>query len=855
MSEFAYDRPATDVASLKRALANNLIYRIGKDPHAAQPHDWLQAAALTVREHMVEPWMANTRSHYAADVKRVYYLSMEFLMGRTFGNALLALDLQKNLSAALAELGQDLDLLAELEPDAALGNGGLGRLAACFLDSMATLGVAGFGYGIRYDYGMFKQQIVDGRQVESPDYWLRLGNAWEFARPEVTYPIRFGGHVEPRQAGQDGTAESGATKGTSVGTSVDASVDTSVGVLWHAAEEVQAMAYDSIVPGYGGQHTNTLRLWSARASEEIDLAVFNSGAYLAAVEQKNHSENVSRVLYPDDSTDSGRELRLKQEYFFCSASMQDLLRRHLASHADFSTLADKVAIHLNDTHPTLAVPELLRLLIDEYHVPWQAAWPMAQQIFSYTNHTLMQEALECWPVALIERLLPRHLQLIYQINAEFLAGVRARHPGEEALVQRVSLIDEAGERRVRMAFLAVVASHQINGVSQLHSDLMTQSIFADFYALFPKRFNNKTNGITPRRWLAHANPTLAELIDQRIGTGWRRDLGQLAQLRPAAAPDAALLQGVRRAKQHNKARLAHWLAQHLPLHGPQNGSQNGQLHGSGLNPAALFDVQVKRIHEYKRQLLNLLYVVLRYQQIVQAPDANWVPRCVIIAGKAASAYHAAKTIIQLANDISATLAATPGVARHLQLFFIPNYSVSLAQLIIPAADLSQQISTAGTEASGTGNMKLALNGALTIGTLDGATVEMAQQIGHEHFFLFGNDSAQVAQLRAQGYRPYEYYQGNPALAAALDAIGNGHFSPQQPNRYRALVDDLLRHDHYQLLADFASYCEAQQRVDQLYRQPEAWDASALANIAGMGPFSSDRTIAEYAQEIWRVPLD
>jgi starch phosphorylase len=824
---FEYDHLANDSASLKRALANKLIYSIGKDPHSAQGHDWLQAATLAVRDRLVERWMATTRAQYAQDVKRVYYLSMEFLIGRTFSNAVLALDLHAPLQQALQELGLDIELLAELEPDAALGNGGLGRLAACFLDSMATLGLAGFGYGIRYDYGMFKQQIIDGRQVESPDYWLAQGNGWEFPRPEVHYPVHFGGRV----ASSDDCGN--ALNNTSANTS--ANPTDSVG-LWLETEVVQAVAYDYIIPGYGTTATNTLRLWSARASEEINLSAFNEGNYFSAVEQKNHSENVSRVLYPDDSTLSGRELRLRQEYFFCSASMQDLLRRYLSTHDNFDQLANKVAIHLNDTHPTLAIPELLRLLQDEHGLPWPRAWALTQQVFSYTNHTLMQEALETWPLPMIARVLPRHLAIIYQINAEFLAMVRSRF-ADEALVARVSLIDEQGERRVRMAFMAVVASHSINGVSQLHSDLMVQSIFADFARIFPERFNNKTNGITPRRWLAQANPLLAACIDRQIGRDWRRDLQQLARLK-ALAGDAPFLREFAAAKLGNKQRLAQWLQQHMHI---------------TVDPASLFDVQVKRIHEYKRQLLNILYVISRANRMLAQPELDWVPRTVIIAGKAASAYRMAKDIIKLANDVSSMLRNDARLQNRLQLVFIPNYSVSLAEIIIPAADLSQQISTAGTEASGTGNMKLSLNGALTIGTLDGANVEMREHAAAENFFIFGNTSDQVEQLRRQGYRPRDYYERNLDLKLALDQIQSVHFSPGQPGRFDALVSGLLDHgDHYQLLADFDSYCRVQMEVDALYRQSDAWQRTALANVAGMGWFSSDRTIAEYAEQIWHA---
>ncbi|MEX8519300.1 MAG: glycogen/starch/alpha-glucan phosphorylase [Leptothrix sp. (in: b-proteobacteria)] len=807
--EHQYDHLARDVASFKRAISNKLMYRIGKDPVSARPQDWLHAVSNAVRDHLVERWMRTTRAQYAQDVKRVYYMSMEFLIGRTFSNALLALDVMPLVRQALIELDVDPDKILDLEPDAALGNGGLGRLAACFLDSMATLGVPGFGYGIRYDYGMFRQNIVDGRQVESPDYWLSQGNPWEFPRPEVIYRVRFGGRLE----------QHGET------------------VRWIDTDDVLAMAYDTIIPGYGTVATNTLRLWSAKATEEINLKAFNQGNYFGAVQSKNHSENVSRVLYPDDSTLSGRELRLRQEYFFCSASLQDVMHRYLRTHTGFEQLADKVSIHLNDTHPVLAIPELMRILVDEQRVPWEQAWDLCRQVFSYTNHTLMHEALETWPVELFGRVLPRHLRIIFDINAKFLAEVTAQLGHDAGLLQRLSLIDEHGERRVRMAYLAVVASHSINGVSALHSELMKQSIFADFAKLWPERFNNKTNGVTPRRWLAQANPGLAALLDQRLGKGWRRQLDQLEGLRHAV-DIPGFLGAFRRIKRKNKERLARLVLQQV---------------GVNLNPDALFDVQVKRIHEYKRQLLNVLHVVTRYQQILANPDANWVPRAVIFAGKAASAYHMAKLIIKLINDVAKTVNHDPRVGDRLKVVFIPNYSVSLAEVIIPAADLSEQISTAGTEASGTGNMKFALNGALTIGTLDGANVEILENVGADNIFIFGNTTEQVADIRATGYQPRQIYESNPELKAALDAIRDGVFSPDEPGRFQPIYDTLINWgDHYLLLADYASYIEAQGQVDALYRNTDEWTRHAVLNVAGMGPFSSDRTIAQYAHEIWHT---
>ncbi|MDQ0022845.1 starch phosphorylase [Variovorax paradoxus] len=819
IKDFAYDHPDRDVAAFKRAVANKLIYAVGKDPVAASQDDWLHATALAVRDQLVERWMATTRANYAQDLKRVYYLSMEFLIGRTFTNAMLAVDLYDTVRDALADFGVDMAALAEREPDAALGNGGLGRLAACFLDSMATLGVPGMGYGIRYEYGMFRQRIVDGQQVETPDYWLTRGNPWEFQRPEVNYRVRFGGHVQKREGKN---APYGAAD-------------------WVDTHDVLAVAYDTIIPGYGTQATNTLRLWSARATEEIDLSAFNRGNYMAAVESKNHSENVSRVLYPDDSTPSGRELRLHQEYFFCSASVQDLLRRYLRNHKTFDQLAEKVSIHLNDTHPVLAVPELMRLLLDEHGLAWDVAWAHTQKVFSYTNHTLMHEALETWPVEMLGRILPRHLQIIYDMNAKFLATVTQKAGNDVELLRRLSLVDEAGERRVRMAYVAVLASHSINGVSGLHSELMKQSIFADFAKIFPERFNNKTNGVTPRRWLAQANPPLASLLDQRLGKGWRRDLSQLEALRPMAV-QPAFARAFRHAKRENKLRLANWVEQHMDI---------------VLDTDAMFDVQVKRIHEYKRQLLNVLHVITRYHRILDAQAAGGpidiVPRVVVFAGKAASAYHMAKLVIRLINDVAKTINNDARVGKLLKVVFLPNYSVSLAEVIMPAADLSEQISTAGTEASGTGNMKFALNGALTIGTLDGANVEMRDNVGAENIFIFGNTTPEVADIRAHGYQPRDIYEENAELKRVLDAIRDGAFSAGEPARYQGIYDALVNWgDHYLLLADYASYVAKQAEVDALYRDADAWTHMAILNVAGMGAFSSDRTIAQYAHEIWRT---
>ena len=806
---FTYASPTLTVDALKHSIAYKLMFTIGKDPSIANQHEWLNASLLAVRDRMVERWLRSSRAQLSQDVRQVYYLSMEFLMGRTLGNALLAMGIYDDLNQALDEMGLDLSELMDEENDPGLGNGGLGRLAACFLDSLATLGLPGRGYGIRYDYGMFKQNIVDGQQRESPDYWLEYGNPWEFQRFNTRYKVRFGGRLQHEGAR----------------------------VRWLETEEIIAAAYDQIIPGFDTDATNTLRLWSAQASNEINLGKFNQGDYFAAVEDKNHSENVSRVLYPDDSTYSGRELRLRQEYFLVSATVQDILNRHWQMHETWDNLADKIAIHLNDTHPVLAIPELMRLLIDEHKFSWDDAFEVTCQVFSYTNHTLMSEALETWPVDMFGKILPRHLSIVFEINDYFLKTIQEYYPDDWDLMSRISIIDENNGRKIRMAWLAVVVSHKVNGVSELHSNLMVQSLFADFARLFPGRFCNKTNGVTPRRWLALANPALSEVLDETIGRTWRTDLGQLSDLTPHI-DYPAFIEQIADAKFANKKRLADWVAKNMDI---------------VLDPHALFDVQIKRIHEYKRQLLNVLHVITRYNRIKADPTADWVPRVNIFAGKAASAYYVAKHIIHLINDVANVINNDPQVKNKLKVVFIPNYSVSLAQVIIPAADLSEQISTAGTEASGTSNMKFALNGALTIGTLDGANVEMREHVGPENIFIFGNTTPQVEQLRKDGYNPRKYYEEDAELNQALTQIASGAFSPTEPGRYRNLFDALVNFgDHYQLLADYRSYVDTQDKVDKLYRQPDEWQRRAVLNIANMGYFSADRTIQEYADEIWHI---
>lgn len=806
--DFEFDHPTNTVVALRRSIANRLVYMVGKDVQSATQRDWLFAIFHAARDRVMDRWRETRRATHAQDLKRVYYLSMEFLPGRMLGNALMAVGIYDETRAACAQLGADFDQLLDLEADPGLGNGGLGRLAACFLDSMATLGLPNMGYGIRFDYGMFSQRILKGQQVEEPDGWLEAGNPWEIMRPEFSYSVCFGGRLDPDNGG----------------------------VHWIEAEEVIAVAYDYAVPGYELGSVSTLRLWSARASHAINLDAFNKGDYIRAMEAKNASENVSRVLYPDDSTEHGRELRLRQEYFFVSASLQDLLRRFLRDHGSLDQLPDKVAIHINDTHPALAVPELMRLLIDVHRLTWDKAWSLCTRIFSYTNHTLMQEALETWSVDLFGRVLPRHLRIIFDLNAHFLAELHARFPNDNDLLRRISLIDENGPRRIRMAYLSVLASHRVNGVSALHSRLMVSTIFADFAQVFPERFCNKTNGITPRRWLAQANPPLSELIDARIGTTWRRNLDELGALRDLAT-EPEFNNAFQLAKAQNKRRLAERIARET---------------GVVLNPESLFDVQVKRMHEYKRQLLNLLHVITRYHQILANPHANWMPRSVIFAGKAASAYYMAKQVIRLINDVAHVVNADPRIGEKLKVVFVPNYRVSLAEIIIPAADLSQQISTAGTEASGTGNMKFAMNGALTIGTLDGANVEIREQVGPENFFLFGMTETEVAQLHTEGYRPWEHIAKLPELQQVLKLVEQGHFSGGDGDLFRPLLENLTGRDPFCVLADFNDYLRVQQQVSQAWADRHAWNRMSLLNTARTGFFSSDRSIKEYADRIWKA---
>lgn len=798
--------------SIKQSFLDRLTYSVGKDPLTATGRDWFFTAAYVARDHMIDRWMETMRSYYVSDVKRVYYFSMEFLMGRTLMNSLLNLGFDQQYRQALNELGIDLEQIREIEHDAALGNGGLGRLAACFLDSMATLDLPGYGYGIRYEYGMFAQRIENGRQIEHPDNWLRYGNPWEFARPEVLYQVKFNGRVVQYADEHDVERHH-----------------------WVDADDVMAMAFDTPIPGYGTKTVNNMRLWAAKATRDFELRYFNEGNYIKAVEDKNESENLSKVLYPNDTTEMGRELRLKQQYFFVCASLQDVLYRYSKHNDHFDALPDKVAIQLNDTHPSIAIAELMRILVDLHHLEWEHAWSICTRTFAYTNHTLMPEALETWPVPMFGKLLPRHLQIIYEINHRFLKDLMHRFPGEPELLRRMSIIDETGDRRIRMAHLAIVGSHKVNGVAQIHTELMKQTIFSDFERFYPSKIVNMTNGITPRRWLNQANPRLAELISSRIGRGWVKDLSQLKHLIPFA-DDASFRKEFAGVKHANKEHFVALLKQKLNI---------------DVNVDSLFDVQIKRIHEYKRQLLNLLHVVTLYNRIRSNPDVDCVPRTVIFGGKAAPGYFIAKLVIKLINDVADIVNNDPQVANRLKVVFVPNYDVSTAEVMIPAADLSEQISTAGTEASGTGNMKLALNGALTIGTLDGANIEIGEEVGEDNIFIFGLTAAEVAKLKVDGYQPWHYYHANTELRTVLDMIASGFFSPDEPDRFKPIVDLLLQQgDHYLLLADYAAYIACQGKVETAYRNQDLWVKRAILNVANMGKFSSDRTIQQYAEQIW-----
>ena len=792
-------------------IIERLTYRIGKDPTVAKPHDWLTATILVIRDRAIDRWMDSTRDTYANSKKRVYYLSLEFLIGRLMRDTLNNLQIRQPVEEALKLLDVDLDLIAELEPDAALGNGGLGRLAACFMESMASIDIPAYGYGIRYVNGMFRQEISDGWQVELPETWLVHGNPWEFERRESSYEVGFGGIVETV-----GERETGEPM-----------------LRWKPQEHVMAVAYDTPVVGWRAKRVNTLRLWKALPVDPILLDAFNAGDHIGALKESNKAATITRVLYPADSTPAGQELRLRQEYFFSSASLQDILRRHIQQYGDLASLPDKVAIQLNDTHPAISVAELVRLLMDQHGYDLANAWELTKRTVAYTNHTLLPEALESWPVPLMERLLPRHMQIIYAINGMNLKAIRASGASEDA-IRSISLIDENAERRVRMGNLAFAGSHSINGVSALHTDLMKQTVFADLNRAFPGRINNKTNGVTPRRWLMECNPGLFSLVRDAVGDAVSDDFSAIAGL-DHHATDSGFQERFAAVKRANKVRLAQLVHERL---------------GIRIDPSALFDIHIKRIHEYKRQLLNIVEAVALYDQIRSHPEKDWTPRVKLFGGKAAPSYHNAKLIIKLANDVARVINHDPVTGGLLKVVFLPNYNVSLAEVMIPAADLSEQISTAGMEASGTGNMKFAMNGALTIGTLDGANVEMQEHVGPDNIVIFGLTAEEVQGRRANGYDPREVIENSPELAQALNAIASGVFSPEEPGRYAGLIDGIRSHDWFMVAADFDSYAAAQRRVDQIWRNSAQWQEMAIHNVARMHWFSSDRTIGEYANDIW-----
>ena len=808
-----------DAASIQLSFASHLEYSLSKDQYTATMRDMYTAMALTVRDRMIERWIRTQQKYHEHDVRRVYYLSAEYLMGRMLTSNLINLGIYQETEKALAELGIDLQELAEMEPDMGLGNGGLGRLAACFLDSMATMALPAQGYGIRYEFGLFDQAIRNLGQVELPENWLKFGNPWEIARPEYSFPVDYNGFVKQMHL-----------------------PDGRLVTEWSDTNRVIGVAYDVPIIGYGNNTVNNLRLWSARASREFDLQYFQDGDYLKAVEEKNLSENISKVLYPNDQIYAGKELRLKQQYFFVSCTIQDIIRRYLHEHKDFSLFPEKTIIQLNDTHPSLAIAELMRLLLDRYAMSWEHAWDITQRVFAYTNHTLLAEALEKWPVSMLEKLLPRHLMIIYEINRRFLRDVATVFLNDNERMKRMSLIEEGPEKMVRMAHLAIVGARSVNGVAELHSRLLRERELKDFYEMYPERFNNKTNGVTPRRWLLAANPALSGLITSRIGSGWVTDLEDLKRLDSLTDPpvaDEAFIRQWQSIKRANKESLAR-----LTL----------DLTGVGVSTDAIFDVMVKRIHEYKRQLLNILNVIYTWLKLKHDRSFDVHPRVFFFGGKAAPGYRRAKLTIQLICHVADMINRDLHTRDRIKVVFLPNYRVSLAERILPAADLSEQISIAGYEASGTSNMKFALNGALTIGTMDGANIEIMEAVGKENIFIFGLTTDEAAALRTD-YNPADYYTADPILNEALSLIHSGFFSPDEPDLFHPLIQPLFGKDRFLVLADFASYHQCQLKVEERYRDRQAWAASAILNVARMGHFSSDRTIGEYNRDIWNcLPL-
>ena len=807
-------RTGLDPATIAQAFRDNLACFQARFPAVATKNDYYMALAYTIRDRLLQRQIRTAQSYFQRRVRSVAYLSAEFLMGPQLGNNLVNLGIYRETEEAMRMVGLDLEALLEQEEEPGLGNGGLGRLAACFLDSMATLGVASISHGVRYEFGIFNQAIQNGWQVELTDKWLRLGNPWEIARPEIVFDVKFGGRTEH-------VTENGALR-----------------VRWIPHEVVRGTAFDTPVVGYRNDTVNLLRLWRAEAAESFDFQAFNTGDYYGAVMEKVKSENITKVLYPNDMTPQGRKLRLQQQYFFVSCALQDIIRIYLQRATTLDELADKWSVQLNDTHPAIAVAELMRLLVDEHGVGWEAAWDMTQRVMGYTNHTLLPEALERWPILLFGSLLPRHLEIVYEINRRFLDQVRRDHPGDEARVRRLSIIDETSERYVRMAHLACVGSHAINGVAALHSDLLKTGLLRDFHEVAPEKFGNKTNGVTPRRFLVLSNPRLAGLIAGRLGDRFIRELDDLRRLEPLAE-DAGFRAEWRDVKRHNKARLAALVRDRTGIVVDEN---------------TLFDIQVKRLHEYKRQLLNVLHIVTLYNRVRRAPEADLQPRTFVFGGKAAPGYYRAKLIIKLINSVAEIVNDDGAVAGRLKVVFFPNFNVKSAHRIYPAADLSEQISTAGLEASGTGNMKFAMNGALTIGTLDGANIEIRDQVGADNFFLFGLTSAEVQEAKRCGYRPRSFYEGDAELREVIDQIGGGRFSPGAPGLFQPLVESLLTDDEYLLLADYRAYVDCQERVSRAYADEEQWTRMSILNVARIGYFSSDRTIREYCRDIWKIDL-
>ena len=813
------DRTGLSVETLRRALADNLFYLQGKFPRIATKNDYYMALAYTVRDRLLQRWIATVETYIKKDVKVVCYLSAEFLVGPHLGNNLINLGIYDQVRQAVEESGLDLKELIEEEEEPGLGNGGLGRLASCYMDSLAALEIPAIGYGIRYEFGIFDQEIHDGWQVEITDKWLRYGNPWEVPRPENTVNVKFGGHTEGYTDNQGNYQ-----------------------VRWVPEYVLKGIPYDTPILGYKVNTANTMRLWRAEACESFNFEKFNVGDYYGAVDNKVVSENLTKVLYPNDEPIQGKELRLQQQYFFVSCSLQDMIKMLLATGESLDRFHEQFAVQLNDTHPSISVAELMRLLVDEHHMDWDKAWDITQKTFGYTNHTLLPEALEKWPLGLFGRFLPRHLEIIYEINQRFLDQVRIKYPGDDGKLSRLSVIDESGEKYVRMANLACVGSHAINGVAALHSELVKETILSDFYQLWPEKFSNKTNGVTPRRWMVLSNPRLAQLITDKIGDNWIKHLDELKKLE-AFADDPAFRKQWRDIKQAVKQDLADYTRQKV---------------GITVNPASLFDVLVKRIHEYKRQHLNVLHIITLYNRLKQNPNLDITPRTFFFGGKAAPGYFMAKLIIKLINSVGEVVNNDPDVGDRLKVVFLPDYNVTFGQRVYPAANLSEQISTAGKEASGTGNMKFSLNGALTIGTLDGANVEIREEVGEENFFLFGLKTEEVYDLKAKGYNPWDYYNSNEELKAVIDLISCGFFSHGDPNLFKPLVDNLLYDDPYLLLADYQSYIECQEKVSQAYKDQDNWTRMSILNVARMGKFSSDRAIREYCEDIWDtepVPIE